>query len=65
MILDASGRSDFEFLSDLRDRGGVALLPDGDREKLVDALLSGSEIGKHGTYILKIFLVYNPPYARL
>jgi hypothetical protein len=64
MVKDASGRSDFEFLSDLRDGGGVAILPDGDREKFVDALLPGSEIGKHGTSILKIILVYNIPATR-
>src|SRR6516165_5754583 len=64
MVKDASGRSDFEFLSDLRDGGGVAILADGDREKFVDALLPGSEIGKHGTSILKIILVYNIPITR-
>ena len=59
MVKDASGRSDFEFLADLRDGGGVAILPDGDREKFVDALLPGSQLGKHGLRILKLLLVVN------
>jgi hypothetical protein len=67
MVKDASGQVILNFCP-ISGMEGVAILPDGDREKFVDALLPGSEIGKHGTSILKIVLytisLLQPAYKR-
>src|SRR5262245_4406051 len=47
MIRNAVGGSDFEPGADLRNRRGVALLPDAFQEKIVDLLLPGSEFEGH------------------